>query len=282
MKLHSFDPNTSYRFRTLNELNVLSSRLNESKSKLSTSLQFYLKKYRQILDIPRLCRALAIPGELAENFIKAGKPEQQYTSEDEFDKVQYLPIVNQIVQTLQRYLYLENNNYSSKSNLIVSNLNNNQREAIYTDINELALYSKMYYDIEIVKSDPLIAEEYPHGNPFDHIIDIMDQGAIIIRFKYVSRNKSLLPPEEKVVSYHLMEFENKKVLGVHIEGEKKFSMYKQWGEGDERLLPIYPQYVNTIIRWGKEEVEEAIINKNKRQCKGVSLLGRKTSQIIRN
>ena len=59
----------------------------------------------------------------------------------------------------------------------------------------------------------------------------MSQGALIIRFKYVSGNKSLLPPEEKV-------------LGVHIEGEKKFSMVKQWGEGDERLLPIYPQYAN--------------------------------------
>jgi hypothetical protein len=259
MKLHSFDPNTSYQFRTLNELNVLSGTLNESKSKLSTSLQFYLEKYRQILDIPRLCRALAIPGELAENFIKAGKPEQQYTSENELDKVQRPPIVNQIVQTLQRYVYLEKNNYSSKSNLIVSNLNNDQREAIYTDINELAVYSKMHYDIETVKSDPLIAEEYPHGNPFDHIIDIMGQGAIIIRFKYVSSNNSL-PPEEKVVSYHLMNFGNKKVLGVHIEGENKFSMYKQWGEGDERLLPIYPEYADTIIRWGKEEVEEAIIN----------------------
>jgi hypothetical protein len=267
MKLHSFDPNTSFHFRTLNELNVLSTTLNESKSKLSTSLQYYLQKYRQILDIPRLCRALAIPGEMAENFIKAGRPEQQYTAEDELDKVQYLPIINQIVQTLQRYLYLKNSNESSnnsKNNLIVSNLSNNQKEAIYTDINELAVYSKMYYDIETVKSDPLIAHEYPHGNPFDHIIDIMSQGAIIIRFKYVSRNKSLLPPEEKVVSYHLMDFENKKVLGVHIEGEKKFSMYKQWGEGDERLLPIYPEYGNTIIRWGKEEVEEAIINKNKR------------------
>jgi hypothetical protein len=157
----------------------------------------------------------------------------------------------------------DNNNNSSKNNLIVSNLSNNQKEAIYTDINELAVYSKMYYDIETVKSDPLIVDEYPYGNPFDHIIDIMSQGAIIIRFKYVSA-KSLLPPEEKVVSYHLMDFENKKVLGVHIEGEKKFSMYKQWGEGDERLLPIYPEYTNTIIRWGKEEVEEAIINKNKR------------------
>jgi hypothetical protein len=268
MKLHSFDPNNSYRFRTLSELNVLSSTINEPKSKLSTSLQYYLQKYRQILDIPRLCRALAIPGELAENFIKAGRLEQQYAARDELDKVQYLPIINQIVQTLQRYLYLKNNvengnNNNSKNNLIVSNLSNNQKEAIYTDINELAVYSKMYYDIETVKSDPLIVDEYPHGNPFDHIIDIMSQGAIIIRFKYVSA-KSLLPPEEKVVSYHLMDFENKKVLGVHIEGEKKFSMYKQWGEGDERLLPIYPEYTNTIIRWGKEEVEEAIINKNKR------------------
>ena len=267
MKLHSFDPNTSYRFRTLNELNVLSTTLNESKSKLSTSLQYYLQKYRQILDIPRLCRALAIPGELAENFIKASRLEQQYAAKDDLDKVQNLPIIDRIVQTLQRYLYLNNNienDNDSKSHLIVSDLSNIQKEAIYTDINELAIYSKMYYDIETVKSDPLIADEYPHGNPFDHIIDIMSQGAIIIRFKYVSRNKSLLPPEEKVVSYHLMDFENKKVLGVHIEGEKKFSMYKQWGEGDERLLPIYPEYANTIIRWGKEEVEEAIINRNKR------------------
>jgi hypothetical protein len=230
------------------------------------SLQYYLQKYRKILDIPRLCRALAIPGDLAENFIKAGKPEQQYAAEDELDKVQYLPIINQIVQTLQRYLYLKNNdgNENNNNNLIVSNLSANQKEAIYTDINELAVYLKMYYNIETVKSDPLIADEYPRGNPFDHIIDIMIQGAIIIRFKYVLRNKSLLSPEEKMVSYHLMDFENKKVLGVHIEGEKKFSMYKQWGEGDERLLPIYPEYANTIIRWGKQEVEEAVINKNKR------------------
>jgi hypothetical protein len=268
MELHSFDPNTNFRFRTLNELNLLSTTLNESKSKLSTSLQYYLRKYRQILDIPRLCRALAIPGELAENFIKAGRLEQQYTAEDELDKVQYLPIINQVVQTLQGYLYLKNSNSNQgnnniKSNLIVSNLSNIQKEAIYTDINELAVYSKMYYNIETVKSDPLITNEYPYGNPFEHIVDIMSQGAIIIRFKYVSRKKSL-PPEEKVVSYHLMDYENKKVLGVHIEGEKKFSMYKQWGEGDERLLPIYPEYANTIIRWGKEEAEEAIINKNKR------------------
>ena len=46
-------------------------------------------------------------------------------------------------------------------------------------------------------------------------------------------------------------------------------MYKQWGEGDEKVLPIYPEYANTIIRRGKEEVEETVINKNKRQSEGV-------------
>ncbi len=263
MKLRNFDPKISYRFRTLDELNALSSTINESKSKLSMSLQYYLQKYRQILDIPRLCRALAIPGELADNFIKVGKPEREYTSEDELNNVQFHPIINQTIRTLQGYIHLKNNvgKENNNTSLIVTNLSANQKEAIYTDINELAVYSKMYYDIETIKSDPLIADEYPHGNPFDHIIDIMSQGAIIIRFKYVSRNKCHLAPEEKVVSYHLMNFENKKVLGVHIEGEKKFSMYKQWGEGDERLLPIYPECANTIIRWGKEEVE-ALINKN--------------------
>ena len=154
------------------------------------------------MDIPRLCRALAVPGELAENFINASKPEQQYIPHNELDKIHYPPIVNQIVQTLQRYLYLRNNNGNDtydNNNLIVSNLSANQKEAIYTDINELAVYSKMYYDIETIKSDPLIADEYPHGNPFDHIIDIMSQRAIIIRFKYVLRNKSHFAPEEKVV-----------------------------------------------------------------------------------
>ena len=83
---------------------------------------------------------------------------------------------------------MSNNNgndihHVNNNNLILSNLSANQKEAIYTDINELAVYSKMYYDIETVKSDPLIADEYPHGYPFDHIIDIMGQEAIIIRFK---------------------------------------------------------------------------------------------------
>jgi hypothetical protein len=76
VKLHSFDPNISYRFRTLAELNALSNTINECKSKLSMPLQYYLQKYSQILDEPRLSKALAVPGELAENFIKAGTPQK--------------------------------------------------------------------------------------------------------------------------------------------------------------------------------------------------------------
>ena len=65
----------------------------------------------------------------------------------------------------------------------------------------------------------------------DDIVDIMNNGSVIIRFKYVSRNQST--PQENLVSYHLMEFKGKRVLGVHIQGDSKFSMCKQWGEGDE-------------------------------------------------
>ncbi|MGB7953335.1 MAG: hypothetical protein WCF23_05090 [Candidatus Nitrosopolaris sp.] len=108
-----------------------------------------------------------------------------------------------------------------------------------------------------MRSDPLISNEYPSGNPFDDVVDVMIYGAIIIRFKYVSRDQS--SPQEKLVSYHLMDFKDKKVLGVHIQGDDKFSMYKQWGQGDERLVPIYPDYNNTAIRWGREELLEYLL-----------------------
>src|SRR5215470_4849297 len=44
MKLHSFYPKTVYHFRTLNELNSLSSIINAYKSKLSNCLQYYLRR----------------------------------------------------------------------------------------------------------------------------------------------------------------------------------------------------------------------------------------------
>jgi hypothetical protein len=149
--------------------------------------------------MPRLCRALALPGDIASQFIEAEKTK---TYIDGLDKVKHL--TNEISGVLGTYLRVENKNNISNQ-LIAPNLTSKQKRAIYDDINELAVYSKMYYDIESVKSDSLISDEYPYGNPFDHIIDIMSYGAIIIRFKYVSRNKSL-PPEEKVVSYRIMNF----------------------------------------------------------------------------
>ena len=36
-------------------------------------------------------------------------------------------------------------------------------------------------------------------------------------------------------------------------------MYKQWGQGDERLVPIYTDYDNTVIRWGREELLEYLL-----------------------
>src|SRR6188472_2150458 len=267
-KLSSFDPKVSYRSRTLDELNSLCNVLNDCKSRLSNSLQYYLQKYSKLMDMPRLCRALAVPGELAEQFVEANKT-KQYT--DGLDAVTHS--TNQITDVLQSYFYLHNNNGNNNNNsqLIALDLNNNQKEAIHTDIKELAIYSKMYYDIETIKSDPLILDEYPYGNPFDHIIDIMKHGAIIVRFKYVSNNK-FLPPEEKVVSYHIMNFKGKDVLGVHVQEDQKFSMYKQWGHGDERLVPIYPEYENMIIRWGREEVVEDVMKGNKRNKHGNEFL----------
>ena len=246
-KISCFDPNAVYRFRKLDESNDLTDTINASKFRVSSGLQYYLQKYRQVLDIPRLCRALAVPGKIAENFIEDKKVKQHRES---LNGLEYL--TNKIVHTLEKYVKDENGNL-----VTAVGLNNIQRDAIYTDINELGVYLKMYYDIETVKRNPSISNEYPSGNPFDDVVEIMSNGAIIIRFKYISRDESA--PQEKLVSYHLMDFKDKKVLGVHIEGDPKFSMYKQWGQGDERLVPIYPEYNNTIIRWGKEEVLEYVL-----------------------
>jgi hypothetical protein len=50
------------------------------------------------------------------------------------------------------------------------------------------------------------------ANPYgDNIVDIMKHGAMIVRFKYVSNNKSL-PLEEKVLSYHAMNFKEKRCM----------------------------------------------------------------------
>ena len=109
-KLSSFDPKISYRSRTLDELNSFCNVINDCKYKLNNCLQYYLQKYKQLLDIPRLCRALAIPGELAEQFVEANKT-KQYT--DGLEVV--TQSTNQIADILQSYFfYLHNDNGKNK------------------------------------------------------------------------------------------------------------------------------------------------------------------------
>jgi hypothetical protein len=146
-KISHFDPNAAYHFRKLDELNDLTDAINASKLKVSTGLQYYLQKYRNVLDIPRLCRALAVPGKIAENFIVDKKVKQHTES---LNDLEYL--TNKIVRTLEKYVKDENGNL-----ITAIDLNNNQREAVYTDINELGVYLKMYYDIETVKRNPSIS-----------------------------------------------------------------------------------------------------------------------------
>jgi hypothetical protein len=68
-----------------------------------------------MLDIPRLCRALAIPGKIAEKFIeyKKTKEEQRGRSNDLLD------LTNKIANTLEDYAKNE-----SRNSVAAANLNN--------------------------------------------------------------------------------------------------------------------------------------------------------------
>ena len=74
----------------------------------------------------------------------------------------------------------------------------------------------------------------------------MNYGAIIIRFKYLSRNNSL-PPEEKVVSYHV-SISKKNTFWGFVQGYKTFRCTTFGDKGNHMLTPIYLEYENAIIR----------------------------------
>lgn len=248
-KLYTFDARQAYRSRTIDELNSLVPELNYSKNSLSTSVQFYLENYRSWLDIPRLCRALAVPNQIAENFV-SGSVVRKYEIIDRLD----LKILNNISDRVYDVL----RGFLKKPSL--ENLSKERKDAISTDISELSIYTEMYHNIDLVKSNPFKAEEFPYGNPFDHVLDIMSNGGVTIRFKYVSRNGS--KPTEKAVSGHFMKHGDQDLLGIHVQGDKKFSMCKIWGQGDNMLVPLYPEYEDTTIRWGKEQAEAALDRKH--------------------
>ena len=69
------------------------------------------------------------------------------------------------------------------------------------------------------------------------------------------------------MSYHILEYsgdrKNKQGLAVHIEGDKKFSMYKKWGNGDKNLRPLYPEYQEIVVRWGEDEAQEVVLHRGK-------------------
>jgi hypothetical protein len=104
---------------------------------------------------------------------------------DGLDKVS--KIIDQVSSVLNNHLKYINSTSESPN----PQLTKRQRATTYNDINKLFVYLEMYYDIEWVKPDPY-PDEYPSGNSFDLIVDILKLGSIITKFKYVSRNDSFL------------------------------------------------------------------------------------------
>lgn len=204
-----------FKSRSLSLLNSTVPRLELRKDYISSAIEWYLKnrkKWNVKLDINRKCRALGIPAYISG--VNINTPEW-----DEACK-----------KTVEQLRPFTKKLKSGKS-----------VRPCRVDINELMVYMRMYQEVEYASL--LNKDDYQYGNPFDDLITIMDMGAVIIRFKYVKiGNKK---PVEKLVSYHLCSNNG---LAVHIEGDDHFSMYKNWGEGDEKLKPLDGR--NITIRWG--------------------------------
>ena len=101
---------------------------------------------------------------------------------------------------------------------------------------------EMYQEIEYVKG--MLPHFYSKGNPFADIMELMNLGAIIIRFKYVKIADE--EPEEKLITYHLVKGGK---LMIHVEGDKYFIGWKYWGEGDEKIRTEF----DIKIRWGIDD-----------------------------
>lgn len=196
--------------------------INAYKDSISETIGWYLEnreKFGAELDINRKCRALGIPAWIVG--INIQSPELETAWKD---------IGTQLVKYTMK----------SKSGKSV--------KCCRVDVNELGIYSKMYQEIDYVKG--MLPDFYPKGNPFADIMELINLGAIVIRFKYVKIADE--KPEEKLITYHLGKY---KKLWVHIEGDKYFVGWKYWGEGDEKIRTDY----DVKIRWGIDD-----FNKKKR------------------
>lgn len=242
-KLGQFVPEIAFAPKTLGELNASVPILNNLKANLSNEMGYYLKEYKERLDIPRLCRALAVPGNIAREYILKNEIKQDSQIEKKIESIPY-----RALKTMKSNLDLQK----------TVNEKDNRQNAILEDLFEIATYLRMYCEIEAVFRERELSFKYIYGNSFAHLIDIVDSGALITRFKYVGERGNEKEPLEKIISYHPMSLGGETVLAVHVEGDLKFSMFKKWGLGDERLIALYTQYNKRIIRWGKEDVLAAI------------------------
>lgn len=204
--------------RTITQLNDQLPMINAYKSTISDTIGWYLEnrdKFGVQLDINRKCRALGIPAWMTG--INISSPE-----------------LSKLLDIIPKQL----SKHTMKKN-------NKPVKCCRVDMNELFIYSKMYQEIEYVKG--MIPDYYPRGNPFADIMELMNLGAVITRFKYVKTK--YIPPEEKLITYHLMR--NGKLL-VHIENYNWFVGWKYWGEGDEKIRTTS----DIQIRWGIDDFDK--------------------------
>lgn len=204
--------------RTIQQLNDQLPMINAYKNTISETIGWYLEnreKFGIELDINRKCRALGIPAWMVG--INIQSPELNNAHDT-------------IVKQLKKHTMTKNEK---------------PVKCCKVDMNELVIYSKMYQEIEYVKG--MIPHYYPKGNPFSDIMDLMNLGAVIIRFKYFRTPH--IKPEEKLITYHL--WRNGRLL-VHIEGFNHFIGWKYWGEGDEKIRNVFTNS-DAEIRWGIDD-----------------------------
>ena len=223
--------------RTLEQLVYKIPKINSCKDRISDMVQFYLDERENFgveLDINRKCRALGIPA--------------------------YFSSMN--IRTPELDIF-ENNIYKDLTEHAMNDDDGQIEYVCMSDIEECYTYGKLYQEVRLISefsskaynrlqiSKHLHANTFGRLNPFSDIMDLMDVGAVITRFKYVKYDGCL--PVEKLITYHLGEDSK---LYVHIEGHKEFMGYKYWGDGDEKIINS-PQYsLTTKIRWGEHDFDK--------------------------
>lgn len=212
--LLTFDKEKYYKIRDVETISNYV--IEEIKKHVSNDMQWYLdsaENFKIELSLHRKCRAMAIPAEFSG-----------------------INVFNQ--RLLDNYQSIE-------KRLRTITRGNKNKKIIEHDIRELTIYMRMYFEIDIMRH--MFPKVYPMGNPFAGIIALMQEGAVIVRFKYV-RIQYKAKPVELLTSYHLMR---NNMLAVHVEGAG-FVGTKKWGEGDDKIK-FHSYSMALSIRWGIDD-----------------------------